>query len=389
MNLKARPLLTGLVSSLAVTLAMYPLKGWSFSESADGALHSAPEEWRMFRGNTHQSGVQQGELPDEPKILWTFQASDAIETTAAIADGNVYFGTLDGSFYAVDFASGTMRWQRKIPSEIKSSPTVFDGKVYFGSGYGDFYALSATTGDSLWGFRTEGEIISSPNIYDGKLFFGSYDDFLYCLSANNGKLIWKVETQGYVHGSPAVRDGQVFSTGCDGFLRAVDIESGQEKGKVELGDYVASSPSISGKFAFFGTFGNQVKCVDIDAEKIVWSYEHPTRKFPFYSSAASTEEFVVIGGRDKLVHALEPATGASKWTYSVRSKVESSPVIVGGKVVVATSRGRLLILHLKDGQSLWEYDLTSSTVASPAIAANRIVIGTDDGILYCFGEKNE
>jgi outer membrane protein assembly factor BamB len=361
----------------------------SSSKSPDGMLRSAPEEWRMFRGNTHLTGVQQGSLPDDPQVIWTFQASDAIESTAAIAGGNVYFGTLDGAFYAVDFATGKEQWRRQTPAEIKSSPTIYDEKVYFGNGYGNFYALSATTGDSLWGFETGAEIISSPNIFDNKVLFGSYDDFLYCLSATTGELMWKLETQGYVHGSPAIRDGYVFSTGCDGFLRSVEIATGKESGKVELGDYVASSPSLSGKFAFFGTFGNQVQCVDVEAQNIVWRYEHPSRKLPFYSSAATTTEFVVIGGRDKLVHALEPATGVVKWTYSVRSKIESSPVIVGEKVVLATSGGNILILRLDDGQLLWEFESGSSTVASPAVAANRIVIGTDDGVLYCFGEKNE
>ena len=100
-----------------------------------------------------------------------------------------------------------------------------------------------------------------------------------------------------------------------------------------------------------------------------------------------TDDIVVIGGRDKMVKGLSPATGEELWTFTTRSKVESSPVIVGDRTIVASSRGKIYILSLKDGSVIWEFDSGSSTVASASVASNRFVIGTDDGILYCFGEK--
>ena len=49
---------------------------------------------------------------------------------------------------------------------------------------------------------------------------------------------------------------------------------------------------------------------------MAWRYEHPeSRKFPYYSSAAVGAKVVVVGGRDKLVHALDPATGKELWSF--------------------------------------------------------------------------
>ena len=42
---------------------------------------------------------------------------------------------------------------------------------------------------------------------------------------------------------------------------------------------------------------------------MVWTYRHPQRNFPFYSSAAVSGGRVFVGGRDKLVHALDARTG--------------------------------------------------------------------------------
>ena len=43
--------------------------------------------------------------------------------------------------------------------------------------------------------------------------------------------------------------------------------------------------------AYFGTFDNQVIALDLAKRAVRWRYEHPDRKFPFYSSAA------VVDGR--------------------------------------------------------------------------------------------
>jgi outer membrane protein assembly factor BamB len=44
---------------------------------------------------------------------------------------------------------------------------------------------------------------------------------------------------------------------------------------------------------------NQVVAFDIAGRKVKWRYEHPDRKFPFYSSAAVIDGTVVLGGRDR------------------------------------------------------------------------------------------
>ena len=52
--------------------------------------------WVSFRGNAQLTGVADSELPDDPQLLWTFQAGDMIESTAAVVDGMVYVGALNG-----------------------------------------------------------------------------------------------------------------------------------------------------------------------------------------------------------------------------------------------------------------------------------------------------
>ena len=103
-----------------------------------GQSQASSEDWLSFRGNPQLTGVATGELPENLELLWTFETADAIESTAAIAAGTVYVGTLDGYLYAVNLENGGLKWKYQASGEIKSSPAVFSDMVYFGRWHGRF-----------------------------------------------------------------------------------------------------------------------------------------------------------------------------------------------------------------------------------------------------------
>jgi outer membrane protein assembly factor BamB len=124
--------------------------------------------------------------------------------------------------------------------------------------------------------------------------------------------------------------------------------------------------------------------VGLQEKRISWRYQHPERKFPFYSSVAVVGDRLVVGGRDKMVHGISTG-GKGLWTFATRARVESSPAISGERVYVGSNDGRFYVLSLGTGEKLWEFTAGAALSASPAIANGRIVIGAQDGKLYCFG----
>jgi len=355
------------------------------------------EDWPSFRGDATLSGVSNETLPAKLQPVWTFEAEDAIESTAAIVDGIVYVGSLDGKLYALDLRTGKVRFRYTAGGEIKSSPSVHEGIVYFGDESGLFHAVDAKTGAVRWTFPTDGGVTSSanfaPEAKSGQswVLFGSYDGFLYCLDAKTGRLIWKLETESYVHATPAVAGSRVYVAGCDGYFRTVRLSDGRELGKVSLDGYTAASPAVGAGKAYVGTFENEVLGLDLTvpggAPRVAWRYQHPERTFPFYSSAAVTPRAVLLGGRDKLIHALDPATGKLLWTFATPARVDASPVVAGGEVLAASKSGTLYALDLATGKKLWEYETGAPLAASPAIADGHLVIGTLNGVVYAFAGK--
>jgi len=349
------------------------------------AQDTPANNWSQFRGNTSNTGVALSDVPRDLKQLWTYDAGDAIESSAAIVGGTVFAGSQKGELVALNLENGAVYWKYGTGSPIgESSPAYANGIVYIGDLGGVFHAINAPDGKKLWTFKTGGEIKSSPVVVGDRVLIGSYDQHLYCLSARNGSVLWKFKTGGPVHCTPGIAGGMAFIAGCDEVFRALRISDGKEMFNVASGSYTGASPALRSGSAYYGTFANEVLSVSLRDRRIVWRYEHPRLKFPYYSSAAVLGDRVVVGGRDKMVHGLT-ASGRAAWTFATRARVESSPAIAGGRVFVGSNDGRFYVLSLANGAKLWEFNAGAPLSASPAIANGRIVIGSQDGRLYCFG----
>ena len=350
------------------------------------AQPAAKDEWPQFRGNAQLTGAAVSPLPSTLKLLWTYDAGDSVESSAAIADGAVYVGSQSADLISLDLGTGKLRWKYHVQEGIgESSPAVHDGVVYVGDLAGTLHAVNARDGKSLWQLKTGAEVKSSPVVVGERLLVGSYDGNLYCVGARNGAVQWKFRTTSYVHCTPGVSEGLAFIAGCDEMFRAIRISDGKEVFHISSGGYNAASPAIAGRAAYFGTFNNEVLGLSLTTHRVLWRYEHPERHFPFYSSAAVADGKVVLGGRDKIVHCLDAKTGKAVWTFATNARVDSSPAISGGRVYIGSNDGRLYVLDLASGKKVWEFNTGAPISASPAIAAGKLVIGSQDGKIYCLG----
>ena len=233
--------------------------------SSQPALRPPADSWPQFRGSAALLGTSAATLPPTLKLLWTYEAGDSIESSAAIVDGVVYVGSQTGDLHAVNLSDGSLKWKYKAsPDGIgESSPAVAGGLVYIGDTSGTVHAVDVATGKAAWTFKTGGEVKSSPVVSGDLLLIGSYDSHLYGLAAKTGKLAWKAKTEGYVHATPSVVNGVAYIAGCDEILRGIRVRDGREIFRLSSGAYTGASPAILDGRAYYGTYENEVLAVDL------------------------------------------------------------------------------------------------------------------------------
>ena len=79
-----------------------------------------------------------------------------------ISDGTVYVGSDGGlgapGLYAISIETGEELWVFPTENGVQSSPALADGVVYFGSRDKNLYALDERTGEGVWRFETGGGV---------------------------------------------------------------------------------------------------------------------------------------------------------------------------------------------------------------------------------------
>jgi len=146
----------------------------------------------------------------------TFNSSPSV---ASISAGNevVYVGSEDSYLYALDGATGALKWKYLTGGPVRSSPAVVtrNGQtiVLVGSNDGRLYAIQdmGSTAWEMWSYTTSGAVESSPTVANGFVYVGSDDGQLYQLELDTGTLVAACSPDGSaIKGRPAVADGKVY-----------------------------------------------------------------------------------------------------------------------------------------------------------------------------------
>lgn len=285
---------------------------------------------------------------------WKFQAAGAVSSSPAVYQDTVYIEAGDAAFHAVDINTGRERWTVKtgppIPPDPKlmsngkwefehASPAIADGTVYFGSADGSIYALEPATGKQQWSFKTAGRIRAAPAVADGVVYAGSMDGNLYALDAKTGAQKWKFKTAGNqyfplgeVQSTPAVGQGAVYFGARDGALYAVDIAEGKLKWKAEQQNFswVISGPALYKDMVIVGTSDAQdVKAYDAQTGQLRWKAASP-EPANIFASPTICGETLYVGDFYGSMFWLNANTGQLRGFFGTDSRIVSSAIVHDG-----------------------------------------------------------
>jgi outer membrane protein assembly factor BamB len=104
--------------------------------------------------------------PQNGETLWNKPTTGWIWGGPALDQGVLFFGDLDGAFYAMNAADGNIQWQtppaESTGNSIPDRPLVISDTVYFNSENGTLFAASTANGNPKSILQVDGKLYASP-----------------------------------------------------------------------------------------------------------------------------------------------------------------------------------------------------------------------------------
>lgn len=157
-----------------------------------------------------------------------------VDSTPVADDERIYGGTgLEAGFeetptkvFALDIHSGSLLWERSLPTSIWSIPILWNNYVCFGVGdvyknthYGQLTCLDRKTGKDYFAFNTTGALISKPTLVGDALIVADFHGTIYQFNLKQKTLDWTIDvpTKGHNYSSVFVDDhNRVILPGTEG-----------------------------------------------------------------------------------------------------------------------------------------------------------------------------
>ena len=277
----------------------------------------------------------------------------------------------------------------------KSTPALDARGLYAGSDDGTFRALDPASGTERWRVRIDDPrrkgIFSSPALHEGRVYFGAYDGCLRCLDCETGALRWRFSGADWVASSPVLAPalGCLFiglehaSPRWSGGIAALDLAGGGKRWERRCPSHVHATPLWVPEHGAVACGGNDGRLRWLDARdgREVWCY---TAGGEIKARAAfdPVADQLLFGAFDGGIHAVDAASGAPRWRVETHDIVYSTPLLVGRRAFVAGADKYLHVIDLESGEEEAALFTGARLYGTPALIEGRVLFGNTAGELY-------
>jgi outer membrane protein assembly factor BamB len=362
-------------------------------------------------GNTPSKAYGNLGLSEAPGRAWTASIAGSgkrqrLAASPVIGGGRVFAMDTQGVVHAFDAATGRQQWTQAFRIKGDSAAAVFGGgasydseKVYITTGLGEVAALEAATGKLLWRVKPAGPLRGSPTIAFNAVYAMTQDNQIIALNAEDGALLWNVSAsigQSGVFGvaAPAVGQGTVVAGFSTGELVAYRYENGRTLwsdalARTSLATSVGvltdidADPIIDRGQVFALGQGGRMAAYELVTGQRIWELN-----LAGISTPAIAGEWIFTLTDDGKLLCLARNTGRARWStqlarFENEKKRKSAifwtgPVLAGGRLWIANSRGEVLSASVEDG-SVRPFTKVGKSVSLAPVVAGRTLYVLDDG----------
>jgi eukaryotic-like serine/threonine-protein kinase len=250
--------------------------------------------------------------------------------------------------YALDRATGALRWEWPAERGVEADLVLADGRVLALTGTAELAALDARTGETLWRLAPDGPLPrqethkSAPAAGGGRTFFETADGRLYAADLATGKMLWKRDL-GFDVTTSLLLTAQGLLVGlADGRIVRLDPETGDVETALAVGG-VPRGPLV---------LAEGVLLVLLD------------------------DEGTLLAVEESLAKTLWRREQVGAWSVP-------RPTVRGDSVLMGTKQGELQAYALRDGTPRWRH-VFEGVLSGIGAADGTLYVGTQGGRLYAY-----
>lgn len=323
---------------------------------ANGVVY-AVDAWSTVTAHGLADGRSRWRVDTTPEK----ESSIAIGGGAAVEAGVVYVSTGLAEVLALDAGTGEIRWRTRLPAPPRGAPTVAGGRIFVPTIENHLIGLSVEDGRRIWTYRGNAATtvpfgLPAPAVEGEAVVAGFGTGELVAVRAADGRLLWAETVGGTgtqsladivgITGLPVIDRGRVIAVGLANTTIAVDLRSGRRLWERNFGG--GAGVAAAGDFAFAVTRGGEAVAIGREDGRIRW------------------------------VSELDPSPEGGRRGEAARF---GQPLLAGGRILVPSSRGEILVLDPAGGAVAGRIPLGSGVTLPMAVAQGTVVALADDGTL--------
>jgi outer membrane protein assembly factor BamB len=367
---------------------------WHYQTEDDGPTAAVVEDGHVVF-NTESCELEVLDL--RGRRVWKKWLGDPLMSMPALAGRRVYMAYPDSQgdrrHYLACFnvASGEQFWRTPITGEVITAPVLADGRVYFVTLDGTLHSLRQSDGGDAW--SEPKKATSSPTFWNGQCYFSQRQEMHVSQAAGHGiqqgehlaacgafkeavlraykgtaRAADYLDLAKRLRGSPqfkasAMADAAVGFGAFKGDAKMHQAEGNLGRGHVHaVWAYQGSKPFIA-RDRMYSALGDTVVCADPRSDEVFWKKRLSDRKGDeelldsVLTPPAVVNDKLFLGSITGEVYCLGAATGDLIWSTSVGEPIVFQPAVARGMAYVATGAGSLFGLETgdqaDDGWHMW------------------------------------
>jgi len=232
-----------------------------------------------------------------------------------------------------------------------------------------------------------------------RVYTASQDGVISAYDPNNGKRLWRNELEISLSSGPGVGENILAVTSEDGEVIAIAAASGDELWRVSVSGESLAKPLITDEGVVIYTIDGRLRVLSLfdGIERWAMEQDQPALTLRGLSSPIVVGGTIIVGFDTGKLMALELSSGNTEWEAMISppsgrsdldrlSDLDGQLQAVGQDIYASGYQGRVASLAVESGQILWAREI--STFVGVGADWNNIYIADDSGELIALLRRN-